>query len=111
MISIARTFGAPVSVPAGKPARNASIAVSPCAQLAVDLADQVQHVRIPLDHHELGDAHRSVRGDAADVVASEIDEHQMLGALLLVVHQLFGHARVVLGATGRAAASRRSDEA
>ena len=54
------------------------------AQLAVHLADEMQHVRVALDDHELAHLHRAVLRDAADVVPAEVDEHQMLGALLLV---------------------------
>ena len=57
MISIARTFGAPVIVPAGKVARNASSASSPVAQLAVHLAHEVEHVRVPLDDHVVAHLH------------------------------------------------------
>ena len=49
MISIARIFGAPVSVPAGKVARSTSMRVSRL-ELAVDVADDVHHVRVALDH-------------------------------------------------------------
>ena len=49
MISIARTFGAPVIVPAGKVARNASMRVEAVAQLALHLAHEVEDVRVPLD--------------------------------------------------------------
>ena len=51
MICIARTFGAPESVPAGSDARSTSIAVDPLAQRARDLADDVEDVRVGLDHH------------------------------------------------------------
>jgi hypothetical protein len=47
MICIARTFGAPVIVPAGKVARNASSARVPGAS-ALHLAHDVEHVRVAL---------------------------------------------------------------
>jgi hypothetical protein len=43
------------------------------------------------------------------IVAPEIDEHHVLGALLLVALQLVGQREVLLRRCGRAAASRRSD--
>ena len=53
MISIARTFGAPVSVPAGNVGAERVDRREPVAQLAVDLAHDVQHVRVALDDHQL----------------------------------------------------------
>ena len=50
----------------------------------------------------------AVLADAAEVVAAEVDEHDVLGALLLVGEQLLGDARVVLDASRRAGACRRS---
>ncbi len=55
MISIARTFGAPDSVPAGKVA--ASTSSASCAR--IDLPDDGRHdvhdVAVPLDRHEVDD--------------------------------------------------------
>ena len=87
MICIARTFGAPESVPAGSVARSTSIAPTPVAQPARDLADDVEDVRVGLDDHVLVDADRAVLADAAEVVAAEVDQHHVLGALLRVVEQ------------------------
>ena len=55
MISIARIFGAPESVPAGRQARSASIAPTSVAQRAGDRRDDVHHVRVGLDRHQLVD--------------------------------------------------------
>ena len=51
-----------------------------------------------------------IRGDAADVVAAEIEQHQMLGALLRIGEQL-GLERLVLvrGGAARAGAGDRAD--
>ena len=46
--------------------------------------------------------------DAPEVVAAEVDEHHVLGALLLVGEQLLGDAQVLLRGLGRAGACRRS---
>ena len=51
MICIARTFGAPVTVPAGKLARSTSIASSARREPAFDVGHDVHHVRVALDHH------------------------------------------------------------
>jgi hypothetical protein len=54
MISMARIFGAPDTVPAGKQARNTSIAPSPSRSVALDLAHEVQHVAVALDAMKAG---------------------------------------------------------
>ena len=84
MISIARTFGAPETVPAGKQATSASS--RSCDRLAACRhdRDEVHDVRVALERHVGRHPHRAVLGDAADVVAAEVDEHDVLGALLLV---------------------------
>ncbi len=43
-----------------------------------------------------GHAHRAVGADAAEVVAAEVDEHDVLGAFLLVALQLLAEAQVLL---------------
>src|SRR6266851_3575261 len=72
MISIARIFGAPETVPAGNAARTAPI-----------------------------DVDRSRTRHAADVVAAEIDQHHVLRPFLEVTEQLFFQPRIFLrcGAT------------
>ena len=52
----------------------------------------------PLEAHELRDAHRAVGADAADVVSAQIDEHHVLGALLLVAFELLGQAKILFRA-------------
>ena len=44
-------------------------------------------MRVALDRHELGDAHGARGRHAADVVAQEVDEHEVLRALLGVAGQ------------------------
>ena len=85
MISIARTFGAPLTVPAGKVARSTSTAFLPVGEVAGDLAREVHHVRVALEHHQLVDLLGAELHDPADVVAGEVDEHHVLGALLRVL--------------------------
>jgi hypothetical protein len=74
-----------------------------------DLADHVHHVAVALDDLALLHLHRARAADAADVVASEVDEHHVLGALLRVGREL-GLERRVLGG-GRAAHARAGDGA
>ena len=40
------------------------------------------HMSVRLGHHELLDAHRPRRAHAPEVIALEVDQHDVLGALL-----------------------------
>src|SRR5690606_13842073 len=51
------------------------VGVAVRAQAAIDIADDVHDMAVALDDHEVADAHRAELGDAADIVAGEIDEH------------------------------------
>ena len=85
---MARTFGAPETVPAGKHARRRSKRVPAGRELARDLRDEVGDVRVALGLEEADDAHRAGRADAREVVAAEVDEHDVLGLVLLGGEQL-----------------------
>jgi glycine hydroxymethyltransferase len=67
----------------------------------------VHDVRVALDDHLLGDADAADLGDASDVVAAEIDQHVVLGALLGIGDQLGGERLVLVGR--RAARPRAGD--
>ena len=108
MISIARTLGAPETVPAGKPGRQRGDHVDVAAQLALDVRDDVHDVAVALDEEAVGHLHRADLGDAADVVAAEIEQHQVLGALLRIGEQFGRQRRVLAAASCRAGACRRS---
>ena len=69
----------------------------------------MHHVRVGLDGHERVDLDRAVLAHPAEVVAPEVDEHDVLGALLLVGEQALGDPRV-LGLVG-AARARAGDRA
>ena len=71
------------------------------AQACLHVAHQVEDMAVALHLHVLAGAHRSGPGDATEVVAPEVHEHHVLGALLRVPAQLVGQAVVVRG--GRAA--------
>ncbi len=95
MISIARTFGAPESVPAGsgRPEhvdRSLSLGESPG-----DLRGEVHDVAVALDHHPLLDHLGAEAHHAADVVAREVDQHHVLCQLLRVLDQLSLEPQVV----------------
>ena len=114
MICIARTLGAPDSVPAGSTERSASIGSDLGAQVAGHRGDDVHDVGVGLDGHERLDLDRAVLAHPAEVVAAEVDEHDVLGALLLVLEQLARRCarrprrRRRAGASRRSAASRRA---
>ena len=108
MISIARTFGAPLTVPAGSVARSTSIGPRPGTSVAGDLRREVHHVAVALQRQQLVDVYGAEPGDAADVVAGQVDEHHVLGALLGMFHELGGEAPVVLVGAAAACACRRS---
>ena len=108
MISIARTFGAPDSVPAGRIERSASIGPTLGPQPPGHRGDDVHHVRVGLDGHERLDLDGAVLAHAPEVVAAEVDEHHVLGALLLVGEQVCGDRVVLARRRRRAGACRRS---
>ena len=51
-------------------------------------------MRVAFEGHVGGHPDAAVLGDAAHVVASEIDEHDVLGSFFLVALQLFGQPQV-----------------
>lgn len=67
------------------------------AQLAADLAREVHDVRELLDLHERVDDDRLGLAHAVDVVAGEVDEHDVLGAVLDRGRQLGGKSGVLCG--------------
>ncbi len=87
MISQARTLGAPMTVPAGKPANSASSRVLALGQLADDVGDDVHHMAVKFDHIAVGYGHASAFGHAANIVAAKIEQHQMFGAFLGIGEQ------------------------
>ena len=54
-------------------------------------------VAVALDEETVGDFHRADLGDAADIVAAEIEQHQMLGALLGIGEQFGGETLILCG--------------
>ena len=61
-------------------------------------------VRVALHEHQVADADGAVVADAANVIAAQVDEHDVLSALFFVVAQLFFQAAVFGFVTGRACA-------
>ncbi len=97
MISMARTLGAPDTVPAGSVARSTSIGPLARPQLAGDLRGEVHDVAVALQGHQLVDRLGAEAHHPPDVVAGQVDQHDVLGDLLGVLDQLAGQPAVLLG--------------
>ena len=63
-------------------------------------------VAVELDLHQLVDGHAAVLAHPTEVVAAEVDEHHVLGALLLVGEQLLRDPAILLGARAARAGAR-----
>ena len=107
MICMQRTFGQPVIVPPGNSARSASTGERIGAQRAAHVRHDVMHVCVRLRDHVLIHAHAARLADAAEIIAFEVDEHDVLGPFLGMRHQFGGIAPVLLGDPRRARACRR----
>ncbi len=66
------------------------------------------HRRVGLDRHELVDLDGAAATDAAEVVALEVDQHDVLGAFLLVQREFALECRIgrVVAARGTRAGDR-----
>ena len=96
MISMARTLGAPDTVPAGNPAISASTASCFALELSLHIGHDMHDLAVIFEEEAVGDAHAADLRDAADIVAAEVEQHQMLGALLGVGEKLLGERLVFL---------------
>ena len=67
------------------------------AQLAFDARDDMHDVAVALDLEQASGSDGARVADAGEVVACEIDEHLMLGALFGVCEQFVGEPIVLLG--------------
>src|SRR6516165_9203649 len=90
MICIARTFGAPETVPAGKPAASASSG----PQSFLDIRHDVHDLAVALNEELVCHFDGAYLGNPADVVAAEIEQHEVLGALLGIGEE-FGFKRQI----------------
>ena len=83
--------------------------IEPGREATLDIRDDVHDVRVALDHHALGNLDGPGRRDPADVVAPEVDQHHVLGALLGIGEQLLRRSPRPLRsrAAGRPAIGRR----
>ena len=73
-------------------------------QVTLDLAHEMQDVRIALDDHQFGHTHRAELRHSAHVVAPQVDQHEMLGAFFFVGEKLGRETRIgvrrAIAATG-----------
>ena len=76
-------------------------------ELAGYVGDEVHDVGVALDVHELGYLYGAGQADAAYVVAPEVDEHDVFGALLLVGAQVGLQLQVL---SGRVASGARAGD-
>ena len=77
---------------------------------AFDVGHDVHDMGVALDDHLVGDLDAAGLRDAANIVARQIDQHDMFGAFFFITQQFFGQGAVLLrrGAT-RAGAGQRAD--
>ena len=68
----------------------------------------MHHLAVALDEELVGDFDGADLGDAADIVAAEIEQHQMLGAFLGVGEQLLLERLVLVRRRAARAGCRRS---
>ncbi len=69
----------------------------------------MHHVGIALDHHLLGQLHRTDFRNAPGVVTPEVDQHQVLGNFLVVAEQVLFQRQISLfGRATRASAGDRA---
>ena len=107
MISMARTFGAPDTVPAGSVARSTSMALLPSRSVP-DTCDVMCITWLYRSRVIISSTrHGAELDDAAHVVAGQVDQHDVLGDLLRVLDELGRHAPVLL--VGATAAARAGD--
>ncbi len=107
MICIARTFGAPDTVPAGKHDASASSRSLSSASWPSTTDTRCITCEYRSSAMKVGTRTLPYSTHAAQIVAAEIDEHDVLGALLLVPLQLVGQALIFL--VGPAARPRSGD--
>ena len=101
MISMARTFGAPVMEPPGKTAPRSVPRSTPSRSVPDTSETRWCTRRVGLEPGEAVDDHAAGSADPSQIVALEVHDHHVLGPLLRIAMQLGGArgvARAVLAA-------------
>ena len=106
MISIARTFGAPDSVPAGKVALSTSRFDRPGLSVPSTLETMCCTCEYFSIDQLVGDLDAAGFGDAADVVARQVDQHHVFGEFLRIGQQFVRQRRIAAPAWRRAGGCR-----
>ena len=100
---IVRRLGAPVTDPHGNSARNRSSSPVPAPDPRAHLRGHLPDGRVALEGEELVHHHAADLGHAAEVVAEQVDDHEVLGLLLAAGSAAGGSARGPRRSCGRAA--------
>ena len=95
MSCIARTLGAPDSVPGREDRAQRVECVELGLEPPLDVRHEMEDVAVALDLHVLADGHGPRPRDPPEVVAAEVDEHHVLGTLLGVALELLGEQGVL----------------
>lgn len=66
------------------------------AETTVDIGDDVHDVAVALNGHEVTNFDTVKLGDAADIIAGEVDQHDVLGAFFGVVEEVLGEGFIFL---------------
>ena len=82
--------------------------IAALGEIAFDIRDDMHHLAIALDEEFIGDIDAADLRDAADIVAAEIEQHQMLGAFLRIGEQFASRALCPRAASRRAVGCLRS---
>ena len=101
MISMARILGAPAEGSGGEAGLEGVDGGEVLLELAFDGADQVHDVAVAFHEHQVFDADGAVLADAANVVAAQVDEHDVLGDFFLVGAEV-GFEGAIFGLVGGA---------
>ena len=97
MISIVRIFGAPVIDPPGKAARTHSTTDASALRVPRTVDTSWWTAAYVSIVEELGNVHRTGNAHPRQIVARQVDDHQVLGAVLLAVEQILPQGRVLGG--------------
>ena len=85
MWSTAAIFGAPVTEPPGNVASSSSARPTSARSVPSTVETRWTTPASSRSHHQLGPAHAAGLAHAREVVALEVDDHHVLGAILLCV--------------------------
>ena len=56
----------------------------------------MHHMAVPLDYQQISNLNRSMFGDPAHIVTTQVDKHEMLGSFFRVCQQFFFKCQILL---------------